>query len=127
MCSSISSPRSRGQDRALTRLTGCSSAASISPAAKLAVISLVFLLGHLAPVSQPCALERSAVHLGVEHAQPPGQVEVEPDVLELGAVERRHVHGEPDLAPDQVIGEQPRGLDRQRTPGLPRSRRRGGA
>ena len=41
--SSITMPRSRASGIALTRLTCCSRADSISPAAKLAVISLVFL------------------------------------------------------------------------------------
>ena len=71
-------------------------------------------MGHLAAVNQAGVLERTAVHLGMDHAQPPGQVKVEPDVLEFGAVERRHVDGEPDLAPHQVIRDQPRSLDGNR-------------
>ena len=39
------------------------------------------------------------------------EVEVEPQVLQLGPVERRHVDGEPDLAAAEEVGQQPRGLD----------------
>ena len=59
-------------------------------------------------------LERSTVHLGVQHSQPPGQVEIVAHVVELGAVEGRHVHGEPDLPVRQEIAEEPCGLDGDR-------------
>ena len=41
-------------------------------------MSLVFLCGHLAAVGQAGILERSPVHLRVQHTQSPGQVEIEP-------------------------------------------------
>ena len=49
---SIAIPRSLARTSALTRLTCSSSAASIQPAAKLAVISRVFLCGDLAAIAR---------------------------------------------------------------------------
>ncbi len=76
------------------------------------------LVRDLAAIGELGVLERSAVHLGMEHSQPPGQVQVEPHVLELGAIERGHVDGESDLPARQEVGQEPGGLDGDRDLGL---------
>ena len=76
------------------------------------------LVGDVTPIRDLGILERPTVHLRVEHSQPPGQVEVEAHVLELGAIEGRHVDGEPNLTAGQEVAEQPAGLDGNRDLGL---------
>ena len=83
--STIVIPRSLARTSALTRLTWSSRAASIQPAAKLAVISRVFLLRDLAAIAERRALDRPPVHLGVEHAEAAAEVEVEPQVSSSSA------------------------------------------
>ena len=47
----------------------------------------------------------------MEHAEPAAEVEVEPQVFELGAVEGGHVDGEPDLPALEEVDQEPRRLD----------------
>ncbi len=69
-------------------------------------------VSDLAPVPDGGVLGRAAVHLGVEHAKASGQVKVEAMLVELGAIERGHVHGEPDLAALEEVDQKSRRLDR---------------
>ncbi len=69
-------------------------------------------MGDLAAISELVPLERSPIHLSMEHTQAPGQVEVMPRVVDLGTIQGRHVNRETYLPTHQKIAQQPGSLDR---------------
>ena len=81
-------------------------------------MSLVFLCGNLAAVGDPGVLERAPVHLGMEHSQPPGEIEVVANIVELGAIHGRHIHRKTNLPAREKVDQELGRFDGDRDLGL---------